>query len=162
MDGSKIFATNSLDFFVVYIDSKTGDFSVSQKTKPRENFNIALSPNDKYLLTIRNLQLIGYDLNQDFELSDYEVFYDFSSEAEHTSSSNIWHIQTGIDGKIYVACPNFSKLFVVDGIETRDVVVETFELECLTKYARDFPQIMRHHSPQNNPCSLAAPIIICE
>jgi hypothetical protein len=165
LDGSKIFAYIHCDFFIIDIDSKSGDISVSKMEVPGSFVNMALSPNDKYLLSIRNNQLVGYDITRELDLSKYEMLYDFSSEVEYTSSGN-WHLQIGIDGKIYAAKFSANKLFVIDGIETGNIIVEkidTGDYVPIPNVYKVFPQIMRRPNTQENPCDgLKTPKIICE
>ena len=164
--GSKIYASTGSDFFIIDISHETGNVSVSKTVKANDFSYMALSANDRYLMAIYDFKLIAYDLMKDFDLSDYQVFYDFSSDIDQNIYGD-WDIQTGIDGKTYVARPDNKKLYIVDGIETGDVVVETIESDCLETsfWHNPFPQILR--CPKSSPavpCSTppAAPRIIPE
>ncbi|MBQ4407544.1 MAG: hypothetical protein II852_11130 [Bacteroidales bacterium] len=155
-DGSKIFASIASELYVINHNPETGDIVVSEKKTTNGLFNMSLSPDDRYILSVIDHKLVGYDLSRDIDLSDYEMFYDFSSEIGE-QTSKLWNIQTAIDGKIYIAPAVYgtSKLFVAYGIDSGNFVVNAININCkVMEFSRgNFPQIMRRKkTTQDIPC----------
>lgn len=164
IDGSVVFAISSNDLFVVSFNQETGDVKVAKK----ENcgfHEMTLSPNDKYLVVLKDKQLIGYAINsyRDIDISEGVVLYDFSSQNVEQLFDFCWDTQTGIDGNVYLLVSNFEKyhIFIVKDIETSKPSLQIVEVEesIIEKYIptvtyNTFPQIMRRPKSQIAPCDV--------
>ena len=158
LDGARVYACTSSDFFILDVDRHTEEISVSSVTKPDGNLFFALTRNDKYLMAVRNDLLIGYDLSEGLDFSKFKVFYDFGGNNE-----GLFMIQQGIDGSLYATNGGGGVVYVIDGVEEGEVLVNTIGSDCSMNFGGYyFPQIMRRQMSHINPCLLPLPKIIRE
>lgn len=166
IDGSLIFARVHTDLFEVSFNHENGDIAV----KKSENclfLNMAISPNEKYLLTFEDNKLIGYELDPHVgvDLSKRHVLYEFSLQ----SMDYCWAMQTGIDGNIYLLVSKLNHIYniiIIKDVEGQSIspqIIDTNPITTIHQSYNIFPQIMRRLHQNGNPCSApAAPRIIPE
>ena len=146
IDNTKTIVTSRDRTYILKLDKNNGEVSIVNNYYSDKLRIIALSSNDKYLLSIFDNKLNGFSLNNsvDWDLDNPDIVYDLPKENE--TISHEWEMALGIDNKLYIHNQNTNYIEVLDGIESGQITKERINSNCLE--LTTFPQIPRQIAPE--------------